>query len=640
MLQFSEMGLPQTILHALENQGFTTPTPIQAQSIPLALAGKDILGSAQTGTGKTLAFALPLINHLLNNPESMALVLTPTRELAGQVNDHIQKILGRKIPVKTALLIGGDPYSKQLFQLKSARIIIGTPGRIIDHMENNAFNPQIIDFLILDETDRMFDMGFGIQLQEIINQLPSKRQTLMFSATFPPSIEKLAKKQLIQPERISIGSLTMAPQNIKQEFVHVKDTEKYPTLLSELEKREGSIVIFVKTKIMADKLSYRLTKDDHNASAIHGDLRQTKRERVIRGFRSNRFHILVATDVAARGLDVPHVEHVINYDAPQNPEDYIHRIGRTARAGKEGSSLSFITPDEKKKWFFIDKKLKGTSPFEDESYSKPARGRGGQSSFNKRGGSSSRSEGGEGRGFRRDSDAPRAPRPEGREGGENRSFRKDSGSSFGRAPRPEGREGGGERSFRKDSGSSFGRAPRPEGREGGERSFRKDSGSSFGRAPRPEGREGGGERSFRKDSGSSFGRAPRPEGREGGGERSFRKDSGNSFGRAPRAEGRESGGERSFRKDSGSSFGRAPRPEGREGGEVRSFRKDSDSFGRGPRSEGRDPKKSFANKEGKPFKSSRSSEGFRKDDSSSERSNKRESSPGDAPRKKLSLSMR
>jgi ATP-dependent RNA helicase DeaD len=615
MLQFSEMGLPQTILHALENQGFTTPTPIQAQSIPLALAGKDILGSAQTGTGKTLAFALPLINHLLNNPESMALVLTPTRELAGQVNDHIQKILGRKIPVKTALLIGGDPYSKQLFQLKSARIIIGTPGRIIDHMENNAFNPQIIDFLILDETDRMFDMGFGIQLQEIINQLPSKRQTLMFSATFPPSIEKLAKKQLIQPERISIGSLTMAPQNIKQEFVHVKDTEKYPTLLSELEKREGSIVIFVKTKIMADKLSYRLTKDDHNASAIHGDLRQTKRERVIRGFRSNRFHILVATDVAARGLDVPHVEHVINYDAPQNPEDYIHRIGRTARAGKEGSSLSFITPDEKKKWFFIDKKLKGTSPFEDESYSKPARGRGGQSSFNKRGGSSSRSEGGEGRGFRRDSDAPRAPRPEGREGGENRSFRKDSGSSFGRAPRPEGREGGGERSFRKDSGSSFGRAPRPEGREGGERSFRKDSGSSFGRAPRPEGREGGGERSFRKDSG-------------------------NSFGRAPRAEGRESGGERSFRKDSGSSFGRAPRPEGREGGEVRSFRKDSDSFGRGPRSEGRDPKKSFANKEGKPFKSSRSSEGFRKDDSSSERSNKRESSPGDAPRKKLSLSMR
>jgi superfamily II DNA/RNA helicase len=354
MTNFQDMGLSPILIQALDKLGFTQPTSIQAKTIPLALQQKDILGSAQTGTGKTLAFALPLVNQLLNDPMSMGLILAPTRELAQQVAAHVNQLLFKSSFIKTALLIGGEPYNKQFAQLKAnPRIIIGTPGRVIDHLQRNSFNPSSINFLVLDETDRMFDMGFSIQLEQIVSQLPTQRQTLMFSATFPPKVEKLAAKYMQTPERVFINefdSMSLVAQNLTQEILEIKEEDKYFELLTQLNSREGTILLFVKTKDNAEHLSLRLNKEAYNTCAIHGNLRQTKRERVMRAFRQGRHQIMVATDIAARGLDVPHVKHVINYDIPHAPEDYIHRIGRTARAGAKGSAISFVSSQDRKRW--------------------------------------------------------------------------------------------------------------------------------------------------------------------------------------------------------------------------------------------------------------------------------------------------
>ncbi|WP_395462712.1 DEAD/DEAH box helicase [Wolbachia endosymbiont of Cantharis cryptica] len=351
MNNFHEMGLPVSLKQALDKNNLSVPTPVQMQAIPLALQGKDILGSAQTGTGKTLAFAIPLIAKLLEKSNvGSALVIVPTRELAQQVTNEIRKLLFQNSVLKIALLIGGEPIFRQLNQLhKRPQIVIGTPGRIIDHIERKTLITHNISTLVLDETDRMFDMGFGIQIEEVMKYLPKIRQTLMFSATLPGNIVKLAEKYLNQPERVSIDHEAKTSTKIKQEIVYVSESEKYGKLVTQLCQREGSIIIFVKTKQGADQLADKLHKDDYSALAIHGDLRQHKRERVINSFRRGRNQIMVATDVASRGLDIPHIQHVINYDAPQSQADYIHRIGRTARAGAEGYALSFITPQDKRK---------------------------------------------------------------------------------------------------------------------------------------------------------------------------------------------------------------------------------------------------------------------------------------------------
>lgn len=361
MNNFQEMGLSPILTKSLDKLGFTQPTSIQAKTIPLALQQKDILGSAQTGTGKTLAFALPLVNQLLNNPTGVGLILTPTRELAQQVMDHVKQLLGTQTSIRTALLIGGDPYAKQMSQLKgNVRIIIGTPGRIIDHLARRSFRADAINFLVLDETDRMFDMGFSIQLQEIVSQLPTQRQTLMFSATFPPKVEKLAAKYMQNPERVFVNeseTATVVASNLTQEILEVSEKDKYTELLKQLDNRAGTILVFVKTKSDAESLSIRLNKEDHNTCCIHGNLRQNKRERVMRAFRQGRHQIMIATDIAARGLDVPHVLHVINYDIPYAPEDYVHRIGRTARAGAEGFAMSFVSSQDRKRWNAIQQLL-------------------------------------------------------------------------------------------------------------------------------------------------------------------------------------------------------------------------------------------------------------------------------------------
>jgi ATP-dependent RNA helicase DeaD len=360
MQNFDTLELPVVIKQGLARLNITTPTPVQASAIPPALEGRDILASAQTGTGKTIAFLIPLICRLLNNKNETALVLTPTRELAAQVRDALQKIMGSGTSIHAALIIGGEPMGKQLAALRRGpRVIIGTPGRIIDHMERGTLSLGSTKFLVLDETDRMLDMGFSEPLKQIIGQLGENRQTLMFSATMPSAIVQMSQKYLSNPQQITIGCTTSASTTVKQEMAQVTPGEKFSHLLNELQKREGSVIIFVKTKRGADQLARKLQDENHTAEAIHGNLTQRRRDRVIQVFRSNKCRIMVATDVAARGLDIPHVRHVINYDLPQCPEDYIHRIGRTGRAGAEGEALSLVSPEDRHKWSLIRRLLGG-----------------------------------------------------------------------------------------------------------------------------------------------------------------------------------------------------------------------------------------------------------------------------------------
>ncbi len=358
MTNFADFNLSVMLQDSLEQMGYETPTPIQEQAIPLALEGKDVMGSAQTGTGKTAAYSIPIIEFLLTNPKGSALVLTPTRELGKQVMEILHQLLGKKSAINTAFLIGGAPMGKQYAQLtKKPRLIVGTPGRINDHLDRGNIHMKDMQFLVLDETDRMLDMGFSVQIDAILRHMPQKRQTLMFSATMPDDIVRMAKNYMNNPERVSVGSTTNPIENIKQEVLHVKDHEKYEKLCEQLDEREGSVIIFVKTKYGTEKLAKRLNNEagyEFHADAIHGDLKQTRRDRVIKKMRAQEFRILVATDVVARGLDIPHIEHVINYDLPQVPEDYIHRIGRTARAGAKGSALCLITPADGRKWSAIE----------------------------------------------------------------------------------------------------------------------------------------------------------------------------------------------------------------------------------------------------------------------------------------------
>lgn len=351
MQNFNEFGFKKDLELAIKAIGFTEPTPIQAQTIPLALAGHDILGSAQTGTGKTAAFALPVLQKLMEDDTANALILTPTRELGKQIMDNIHQFLGRGSGIRTAFIIGGEAYGKQMAQLRSRpRIIVGTPGRINDHLNRGSLDFDLTRFVVLDETDRMLDMGFTDQLERIFAHIPEERQTLMFSATMPKNIIAMSRKYLNNPKRIEVGAANVVADNLVQDIMRVPEEKKYDELVIELQARQGTKIIFVKTKFATERMAKRLRGDGYAAEAINGDLKQGKRSRVIKDFRAQKFDILVATDVVARGLDVPHVEHVINYNLPQVAEDYIHRIGRTARAGAEGHALCFVSPQEGRQW--------------------------------------------------------------------------------------------------------------------------------------------------------------------------------------------------------------------------------------------------------------------------------------------------
>jgi len=385
-MNFSDLKIENKLKKSIELAEFKNPTPIQKESIPVSLTGRDILGTAQTGTGKTLAFTIPMINKLIKDKNAMSLIVCPTRELATQVMATVLKLNVREIGIGNALLIGGESMQKQLRKLsKKARIIVGTPGRINDHLKRRSLDLSKVNYLVLDETDRMLDMGFTPQIEQILNFVPKDHQTLLFSATLPDNILRISQKYLKNPERISVGSLSTPIEKIKQETFEITQDKKYHELINQLVERSGSILVFVKTKHGADKIVKRLKYDGHKADAIHGNLRQSKRDRVITGFRNGNSRILVATDVAARGLDIPLIQHVINYDLPQVPEDYIHRIGRTGRAGKEGSALTFLTPSDRSMWNSISKLIDPNYKAQDNNRKRNFKdNKKGKKSFNKK----------------------------------------------------------------------------------------------------------------------------------------------------------------------------------------------------------------------------------------------------------------
>ena len=351
MENFDKLGISKEILSNLKFLNLSHPTPVQQQAIRPGFEGKDILAIANTGTGKTAAFGIPIIERLNKNKSLSAIILTPTRELAVQVGKHFRDLMGNSIKIKTAVLIGGDSIKKQIELIKQKpRIFIGTPGRINDHISRKTINLKNINILVLDETDRMLDLGFINQIQKIINFLPKKRQTLLFTATLPNNIKKISEKYLNDPLKISVETQENILRNIDHSVINIKQADKYEKLLEELNSRHGSILVFMKTKHNSKRIYLKLQKDGMSVDAIHGNVRQNKRLNILNKFRNQKFTVLIATDIAARGLDIPHIEHVINYDLPQRTEDYIHRIGRTARAGKKGSALSFISESDKKIW--------------------------------------------------------------------------------------------------------------------------------------------------------------------------------------------------------------------------------------------------------------------------------------------------
>ena len=356
MHSFSEYRLSDNLNKSLRDLRFNKPTEIQSKTIPLGIEGSDILASAETGSGKTASYLIPLINKISKEGKTSGLILTPTRELAQQVSEVCKSLLGYKSNINLALIVGGASMRNQLVQLKKRpKIIIGTPGRINDLLEKKSLILKYFNYFVLDEADRMLDMGFQDQVEKIIQYLPIKRQSLLFSATLPKEIIKLSSKYLKNPIRVNVKENKVIKTQIKQKVLNTKTEMKYDQLVDEISLRKGSILIFVRKKYSTEKLKKRLKKDTVKSLALHGDLRQNKRSRILKDFRDDKFRILIATDIASRGLDVPHIEHVINYDLPQVPEDFIHRIGRTARAGSVGEAVSFVTPNDKRMWKSIEK---------------------------------------------------------------------------------------------------------------------------------------------------------------------------------------------------------------------------------------------------------------------------------------------
>jgi ATP-dependent RNA helicase DeaD len=346
MITFKELGLRNEILKAIDDLGFEEPTPIQKAAIPDMLEGKDIVGQAQTGTGKTAAFGMPILNALdvkSRNPQT--LIMTPTRELAMQVADEIRKFAKHMHGVKTLAIYGGQPIERQIKALKAGvQIVVGTPGRLLDHIRRKTIKLQDIQIVVLDEADQMLDMGFLEDIESILNETPESRQTVLFSATMPREIENLAKNYQKTPKKIKVVHQELTVPLIEQYYFEVKEKDKLEVLsrLLDMEK-SGLCVIFCRTKRGVDELVESLQSRGHFVEGIHGDLKQSQRDRVMKKFREGTIEVLIATDVAARGIDVDNVNLVINYDIPEDIEYYVHRIGRTGRAGKTGISYTFVT---------------------------------------------------------------------------------------------------------------------------------------------------------------------------------------------------------------------------------------------------------------------------------------------------------
>ena len=336
-------------LRVLNQMGIVTPTPVQEQSLPIVATGKDLVATAQTGTGKTLAFALPALTRLAAEKErrNRMLVLVPTRELAIQVESVVSELC-KALHMHTALIYGGVGFKKQIADLKrGSDVIVATPGRLLDHMHRGAVKFNNLEILVFDEADRMLDMGFLPDINRILSKLPKDRQTLMFSATFAPELQRLTRNMMRDPQRIEVGAVSKPVDAVRQLMVPVRQEEKSQMLMEILrEEQIDTAIIFLRTKIRTERVTKLLRKNGFKATAIHGDLSQKLRQRSLDGFREGKYDLLVATDVAARGLDIDDISHVINYDIPENPDDYVHRIGRTARAARDGDAITFATPTD------------------------------------------------------------------------------------------------------------------------------------------------------------------------------------------------------------------------------------------------------------------------------------------------------
>ncbi len=355
-MQFEQLGLIEPILKAVKAEGYTTPTPIQEQSIPIVLKGKDLLGCAQTGTGKTAAFAIPILQQLYKEETAAAqgykhiraLILTPTRELASQIGDSF-KAYGRHTGLKHDVIFGGVPQHKQVISLRSGTdILIATPGRLLDLMNQGYVYLSHLEVFVLDEADRMLDMGFINDIKKVIQELPTERQTLFFSATMPPKIAQLANSMLYKPEKVTVTPVSSTAERVEQGVYYIRKKDKQALLEMILKNKQiDRTIVFTQTKHGADRISKNLKKRGISADALHGDKSQSSREIALTSFKNGRLRVLVATDIAARGIDVDALEHVINYDLPNVPETYVHRIGRTGRAGASGIALSFCDTEER-----------------------------------------------------------------------------------------------------------------------------------------------------------------------------------------------------------------------------------------------------------------------------------------------------
>lgn len=345
--KFYGLGIAPGLLEILEKLHYITPTPIQHQSIPVAIQGKDIVGIAQTGTGKTLAFGIPMIQRLASS-SGIGLVLLPTRELALQIDSAIRKV-GGSLGLKTAVLIGGTPIRPQIRAIyNNPHIIVATPGRLIDHLHQKTINLGKVSILVLDEADRMLDMGFLPQINEILKAIPKERQTMLFSATISTEIMRIASANMKLPIRIEIALTGTTVESVTQEIFIVPKDAKVRLLKKILEQYKGPTLIFTRTKYGARKLAQKIRAMGHSAEEIHSNRSLSQRRKALEGFKAGVYRVLVATDIVARGIDVIGIELVLNYDLPSQSEDYVHRIGRTARAGKEGHAISFATPSEQK----------------------------------------------------------------------------------------------------------------------------------------------------------------------------------------------------------------------------------------------------------------------------------------------------
>lgn len=352
--KFSDLGIGDSILKALAKLNLEIPTPIQAKTIPTGIAGNDIIGIAQTGTGKTFAFGIPMLQRL-GSSKGQGLIIAPTRELAVQVDASLKK-LGQTLGLKTAVLIGGEAFDRQLYHLRrDPHVIVATPGRLIDHLKRRTLKLDRVEVLVLDEADMMLDMGFAPQIKEILKEAPTERQTMLFSATMPAAIVKIAATYMKLPVSIEVAPPGTTASKVDQEIFIIKDEERLHHLQQILADYDGSVLVFVRTKHGAKALALKLRALGHKATEIHSNLSLSQRRTSLNSFKSKTSRILVATDVAARGLDINGIEVVVNYSVPDNSEDYVHRIGRTGRAGSVGKAITFATPHEQKDIRAIEK---------------------------------------------------------------------------------------------------------------------------------------------------------------------------------------------------------------------------------------------------------------------------------------------